>query len=406
MAGGRQTVRYAVAAVASLAAAWPAFEFALVSTLRVTDPASALEWRPGDGPALAKLVNRRIEKDRTYKANAEDTRTALRSLIATPLDRSSLRIIGLNAELNGDRARARSAMQLSDRVSRRDSLAQVWLLERAAERDDFEGFLAHYHAALSVTPELGEVLRPILVSAVKYPQVREAAQPYLRNNAPWAPAFLAKAAVDAEPGDAFDMTLPVARWLSGKQYQAAIAQMAFRLAANGRPGDALKLAEATWGDFDAKAFTSPAPNRVTTDERLGRLAWSLANGGGISVRTNDEGQLNVSIDPLARGSLASRDFPVQGGSDYTLTQRVKFSGRAERVRIAWRADCVAAADEPARRVWDQPIPPRSEATTYRSTISVPAGCNLVTLTLSGTGPESQPPANLSLEQIEFARSAR
>lgn len=404
--GGAQAFKYAIVAASSLAAAWPAYEFALVSSLRVTNPAAALKYHPDDSLALAKVVDQRIKLQRGYAANAEDNRAALRSLVSTPLSRASLRIIGMNAEMRGDAARAASAMELSQRVSRRDSLAQVWLLEKAAEKDDFEGFVQHYHFALSVTPELGSVLQPVLVSAVKYPQVRAAIRPYLQNNDGWTSGFLELAANEASPSDLLEMTLPVARWLSDKRYQAPIARIAYRLAADGRWDDAMKLAEATWGDFDSKEFASRGPDLATTDERLGRLAWSLTRGDGISARVAQDGFLDVSMDPLTRGIVAFREVPVNGGGEYDFTQRIKFSGTGESAHISWFADCVASAEESGRRIWNQVVPARSEPTTYRSTIKVPSDCNLLTLTLFGTGPESQPPSNFSISQIEFSHALK
>lgn len=401
-----QTVKWAFVAAGALAAVWPTYEFALVQSVRSANPELALSHSPGDGVALSKLVNRKIEKEGEYAASAEDTRIALRSLVLTPLSRSSLRIIGMNADLTGDSARAATAMKLSDRVSRRDAFAQVWLLEKAAAQNDFDAVLLHYHAALAVTPGLGEVLRPILVSAVQFPEIRAAIMPYLRSNASWTPGFLAQASNDASTTDLLDMISPVARWLSDEEYEEGISRLVYRLAADGEWSEAMSLAQSTWGDFDVEKFETPSTSTVTTDERLGRLAWSLTRSGGINARVNQDGFLDVSMDPLSRGTVVNRSLPVKGAGEYTFTQRVKFTGGGERARINWRADCISSAERPSERVWDQAIPTRAEATTYRSTINLPADCNLLTLTLSGTGPESQPPSNFSITQMEFARSVR
>ena len=312
----------------------------------------------------------------------------------------------MNAELTGDAERARAAMNLSDRISRRDTMAQAWLLEKTLARNEFEAALQHYHAALSVRPELGPVLHPVLVTAVQYPEVRSAIRPYLVSDASWAPSFLGKASEDAAPGDLLDTILPVARWLGTEPYYDSIGRLARRLAAGGRWDDAMELAETTWGDFSAQEFASPSPSKATTDKRLGLLAWSLTTSKGINARVTQDGVLDVSMDPLSRGTIAYRELPARGGGTYSLTQRVKFFGSGEMARISWHANCLASADRPGNRVWSQSIPSRSEATTYRSNVSIPPDCNLLALTLSGTGPESQRQSNFNITQLEFARSAR
>ena len=406
MGGGAKLAKFLLIGAASLALAWPAYDFALFSTLRVANPEVALRLSPSDSVALAKVVSLRIKEEQRYDADPDDTRAALRSLSATPLSRSSLRIVGMNAGLAGDSDRAAAAMGLSSRVSRRDTLAQAWLLERSLERNDFEAALQHYHAALSVRPELDQVLNPVLVTTVQYPEIRTAIRPYLVSNARWAPSFLNRASEDADATTLFEMISPVARWLGSEPYYHSMGRIAYRLAADGKWDDAMELAETTWGDFSAQEFAALPPSRITTDKRLGRLAWALTTGQGINARVNQDGTMDVSMDPLSRGTIAVREVAVAGGGQYSFIQRVKFFGSGEMARINWRAECVSSADEKSRPVWKQTVPSRSDAMTYRSAINVPVDCNLLSLTLSGTGPESQRQSTFRIMQVEFAKAAK
>ena len=388
----------------AIAASWQSYQYALISTLRVKSPELALSISPSDSGALARVVTHKIKADGRYQGSSEDVRAAIASLKSTPLSRSSLRIIGANAEIEGHEERAMHAMKLSHSVSRRDTLAQVWLLEKAAQRQDFKTFLTHYHAALSVEPEFGNSLNPVFATAVEYPELHQVIRQYLRSNANWTAAFLSVASEKANPKDLFEMVLPVTRWLSNEKYEYAISRTANRLAADGDWEDAMVLAESTWSDFDAQDFSKHAPSRASVDQRLGRLAWTFVSDNGIRARLSQDGLIEVSINPLSRGVVLFRDLPINASGEYTFSYRVKYLGGGEKARISWSAHCVNSAEDPRKQIWDQAIPTRAEPTIFRSTIDVPSNCKLLTLTLFGTGPESHPPSNLSMNQIEFRRS--
>ena len=393
----------AIIAGLSLAAAWQAYQFSVVPSLRLSSPEMALTLRPFDAVSLSRRLNSQMKEAGTYLNDPKDTAEATRSLIETPLSRSSLRIIGMNAANSGEVDTATTAMELAHRVSRRDSWTEVWLLERAARENDFEAILTHYHAALTVKPELGSALNPIFVSATKYPQVRLPLKKYLRSNASWAPGFLAAASKDADLDDLTDLVLPVAQHLGNDAYTPAISTTVYRLAAKGRWDEAMRLADATWTDFDAVEFTKFAPDPASSDPRLGKLAWSLGTEQGIASTLAKDGGIEASMSPLARGTIASRVIPISAPGSYTLTQTIDVSGSWQRSRMRWFADCVSDPEGTEKRVWEQTIPSASKIMTYRSSIPIPANCSLLRLTLVGTGPEGQSEAFLTLRDLEFAR---
>lgn len=402
-ASKRALVKSVIMAGLSLAVAWQAYAFALVPNLRMSSPDLALAYRPHDAASISKRVSARIKEAGAYASAPEDAADAVRSLIDTPLSRSSLRIIGMDAAERGEKGAARSAMILSHRLSRRDPWTEIWLLEQAAREEDFEGILTHYNAALAVNPELAPALNPILVKATAYPEVRLPLKKYLRANASWTPGYLAAASENADLDDLADLVLPVSHHLRDDPFTPAISTIVYRLAGDGRWDEAMRLADATWSDFDAAEFARFAPGLASSDLRLGALAWSFGGERGVSAALTEDGGIDVSLSPLARGTIASRDVRIPGPGRYTLTQWVEFGGNGENARIRWLADCVYAPSDPAQRVWEQTIPVTKQATTYRSSILAPAGCNLLRLSLVGTGPDGQSEASLSVNALEFAR---
>lgn len=406
---GPGILRRGIIAVLAIVVAWQSYQFALVPNLRMVDPNAAIARNPGDPVALSKIVNKRIETAGSYQSNDDDLREAYRSLVNHPLSRASLRIIGMNADMEGDSATALQAMELSHRISRRDTFAQIWLLERAAAVDDFDGILEHTHASLSVTPELGVVLKPTLLAAIQYAEVRDVIQRYMvlnsrmRLSARWTLNFLGWASREGRIEDLLSLSLPVAQNLSGEEYRDPMARIIYRLAANGEWNEAMRLAEATWGNFDAVKFGKVEPSEATSDPRLGLLSWELAATGGIQAHLVPNGGFEVSLQPLSVGKIAQRSFPVSGGHTYTLRQRPDFHG-GERVFMAWQADCISSDGAAAKRIWEQTVPVSQDPISYRSQIELPTECNLLELTLAGSGPDGQTAALLTVNEFDLFKA--
>lgn len=390
----------ALAAV-SLAVAWEAYSFALIPNLRRAAPEVVLSRNPTDALALSKSVSNRVKESGEYVADPKDGEAAQQSLVDAPLSRSSLRILGFDYVRLGNKAQASKLMAMSDRVSRRDTWAQIWLLEEAARAENFDEILTHYHSAISVKPELAQVLNPILVSVTRFPEVRVALRPYLRSNASWTSGFLAGAASQAPISDIFDTVLPVAHHLSGDSYVPAVSQIIYRLAADGRTQEAMRFAQTAWRDFDPQAFASFAPDAVNSDPRLGKLSWTFSNEGGISSQLQGEGAFEASLGSLSRGLVASRTIPLRGAGNYSFTQRVEVVGSTPPSQMRWQAECLAAAAQEPQIVWRQSVPFNRDVATYRSTIPVPDGCNLLTLSLLGNGPEGQATAVVLLDDLQL-----
>lgn len=397
-----KTVKIQVIALVALIAAWQSYQFAVTVNLRLADPEAALQRQPDDAFALAKVVKNKSRAAEEYVSDAADTSAAIQSLVKTPLSRSSLRIIGMNSAAAGEAQTAFAAMSLADRVSRRDTTAQIWLLERAAASDNFDAILRHYDAAMSVSPELGPILLPIMVDALQYRQVREGMRTYVLRQARWMPGFLSLASRDASLDNLVDLMRPVAGALSGEEYEPSVAQIIYRLAANSGEDAAMELAEAVWGDFDAEKFSDSSPSEATLDRRLGLLAWELGEDSGIQSRLNVNGAIEITMRPLSRGVVVRRHFPVEGGQTYNLMQRVNFKGEGG-ARLAWRGDCVTNSG--SERIWEQALPTSMDAVTYRSEIAIPSQCNILALSLTGNGADGQLPTDASISEFSFSNNS-
>lgn len=153
---------YAIWTIAALALAWAAFAVTLSEVVARGNPHMALRFWPRSSFALQTAAENALIQKR-YDDALQLSRRAVRQ---SPVASSALRTYGFVASIKGDYRAAKTAIARSAALNRRDSWAQLWLIEDAVTRADVRGALHHFDAALRVTPELDSRLFPILANAL------------------------------------------------------------------------------------------------------------------------------------------------------------------------------------------------------------------------------------------------
>lgn len=386
--------------VVSAMAAWQSAEYSWTAFLAKADPARALAAAPDSGAAIVAQVTAKIESNPGYVPGRLEAKSALASLRDRPLNEGALRILASVRERDGDESKAAELMRLSDRVSRRDVLAQLWLIENAVRLDNVSGAIEHYHNALSLRAELGPVLFPILSAALPHEEVRRALQPYIRNGVAWVPAFLTITAANS-PTQAISSVLGTnAAYLSDASFDRAKATMIHRLLLEGS-SSATTLASAFWPGLGASAYKSFGMSAASRDGRTGRLAWDLPQTEGVTSSIESDGMVTASIAPLARGVLVERDFPVTPGQSYHLSNSFRQTERSAPATLRWIVACVYA--DRLETVASEGSLTNQSAAASAMDITIPAGCNLARFSLAVQGPDSQTPAGVVASGFTLTR---
>lgn len=391
-------------ALAALAAAGWTLDFSLRSAVREDEAPAFAALYADDGIVSLVRVLRGLGEDQAYRIDRGDAEAIRRSLDDHPLNARALAVLGLShaSEAQSEQA-ALPFMTLADRVSRREPISQVWLIEAASAAGNVPEAIRHYNAALSTSPPLQTTLLPVLVAALDFPDVQQALRPYVAT-APWMPAYLATAAASARTGSVLALIAGSGASLSAERFAYSHATLIRRLAAEGRGDLALRHARQVWGDFDAKDFARFGLSEATQDIRLGTLAWTLADSEGVGAGLED-GAVVATLEPLGRGTVLGRDVMVQPGATYQLIQTVALESGPRPTSLRWRAACVPADPaQAASEFWSQLVPVSATATTYRTALAVPAGCNLARLELVAFGPEGQLPATLRISGLDLQRN--
>lgn len=387
-----------IIAFAAFGGAYAAWRDAFINVVRASNPTIAYAMRSDDAATFAAMIDRRIADGKNDPLSAREVQIGRRAVMHSPINRGTVRILGVDAAVRGDAAADR-IMAVADQLSKRDAGTQLWMIERAVQRNDVTAAITHYHYALTVHPRLEPVLFPILTNAISEEPIRAALRPYIRRQVRWVSPMLFHAIVHGDPRNVLRLLSPVANDIHSNAMDGVNARLISNLAEAGEVSSARDYALRATRGIDATALTRLAASPTTTDGRLGNLAWSIDSTSGIIASTNEDDGFDVQIDPLANGPALSRILPVAGGRQYRFTMRVTPGQRQSEAAWRWRLSCVPGNDQTP--FWQQEMSAGGEAGTFERDVTVPGNCRGIRFALSARGGDGQDTASVSFGQLSF-----
>ena len=143
----------------------------LSATLRRYRPDIALDFRPSDAVAKARLASLIQERSGFSAARGVEVQLAKEALVRDPTVAVAARVLGMGRAAGGERDAAAEAMTYADALTRRDLPTQVWLIEYHLERGEIPQMLRNFEAAASTSRGAMSVLFPIMVTALNEPEM-------------------------------------------------------------------------------------------------------------------------------------------------------------------------------------------------------------------------------------------
>lgn len=284
-------------------------------------PTAAAPWGSGAAVTRAARANRLAQPGASPARLARAETLALAALAREPGHVPAIRALGTAAGLRGDVPRADRWFGYAERLSRRDFLTQVWLIEERVRQGDVNGALLHYDRALRTVGRARPVLFPVLVSAVADPEVERATGRLLAQRVAWGPDFLAVMAEAANVSpDALGQLALAARLrpdVPGER--GPLDAVLARLVATGR----YAVAQAVWRQ--ATGERGPLPTvRDGGFEAAGGLApfgWTLNNAGDLSATREPNGSGTALVLRTARGAAGelARQLVLLAPGEYRLS---------------------------------------------------------------------------------------
>jgi len=340
--------------------------------------AALAHWRAlkaPDPPVLLAddplIVLRQADKMDNMRLGAPELarldKAATEVLAASPLNSSALHYAGLYSARQGKKPGI-AAIELAERVSRRDPWNQVQLLLLAAQKPDAPAALRHVDRALLGYPRSSTFLFPILQQALFEPGVQHELAKYAGQ--PWFPGFVRSTFDDGAMAEAAMAAVAKAGPLVSAKQRNELTRGAMARAASRRSyGEALLLAE----NLDPQARAPLAelgfiPATVTPD--FGKLGWQLTNDSVAQAFAAADGSVDIEAGSERSHMVAERITLLPPGS-YTLTQVLAYNADVPAAALSWELRCAMQAEQV---LWQQDFPTTAGTTRYSAGIVIPEGC--------------------------------
>ncbi len=368
------------------------FSPGLVSTIWHDPSASMAQWTNTVAAEPARLANR----------YTRDVSVAV--LDEQPLNAPALWLLAAWEDMQRHPDRADRLAHLSEQVTRRHLMTQLFLLERAVSHEEINGALTHYDKALRVSPNSKQFLFPVLVAAMKDASIRDSLASYAGRQVPWIGGFLFSA-LDAQGGVVSTAELllnsrvpadsPLLADLSANllsrlfnQQQFALAELIFRKLPTARPSMLVNLSFST----------------DTTNPAYGPLGWQVTDNTDADIAfqrgLGGEQSLYISI-PSAGGqtkSLVRRMVHLPTGV-YRFAENRKIATSVH--APFWQIECAAASGQ-----WS----PLWRSTTEDGTVSIPLlripyGCDWQRISLVASSILTTETIDLTIDHITLQPAA-
>lgn len=305
---------------------------------------------------------------------ARSDAVARSALLRDPTAVAAVATLGLNAQVRGDTARARQIFAYSAKLSRRDLRTQLWTIEDAVDRNDVPAALRQYDITLRTARSGGELLYPILASAITDPNIRRELIRTLDAGTPWGNDFVIYAAAASRNPKA------IVQLLTGMKQAGIIVPES----AQQRAVDALIGAadfDNAWSYYSSIRFG--ADRSGSRDSRFTggyaaptQFDWTVIDTDGTSSTIQADpqgGRFDFVVSGNAQGALL-RQVQLLSAGNYALEGKVVGIDPSNGVLPYWLLSC-----RDGRELGRVEIATNGR---FTGTMRVPAqGCVAQTLTL-------------------------
>lgn len=379
-------IRILILAVIGIVGAWFALMLSVTGVTRTKNPQMALMLLPGEGTALSARA------DQLFFENPEQPSPAARNFAVAALRQQAinpkaLRILGYFASAQNDEAKAENLMEMAQRLSRRETGTQFWLIDSAAKKNDIKQALLHYDIALKTKPDAQDILFPRLLAAIDDPTLRLALEPYIRADNDWAVSFISYANAKSENLPALASLVAKTGGVRDREMaQRQMVDLLGRLVGKSHFTEARSLFMSIPGAKSAR-LTSAALDSSDRNSRFGPMGWQTfddSDAGGAFNAPEKNGTITLSV--YANGSttktVARKLLYLKPGS-YRFGSKLADLVSGDGGYLRWQILCPAGSGAPI--IWSVD----SGNKVAQGLIAIPASCPVQFLDLVASGGKGQ-----------------
>lgn len=367
-------------------ALWISIGVTLSQTAAGTIPDIVRSWWPDSVSAAVAQGQRTMNSGGSVSSDAlqQETGKLRAAALREPVNSQAVATLAAIYDYRGDKKDARRLFRLSERLSRRNTFAQLWLIEDAVARNSIPEAIGHYDRAMRVSYDIRPVLLPILVEAASDAEIRRALEPVLAQQPRWwkdyvqllgqkgmAPAALS----DALRASRLSIAKPDERLLAENILRRMVTLHAERMAiidANRLEGRAAGYRSLQEGDFERSAAILPFGWGLRDETSIRAYRDTVLNGTmGLRISTNAgaSGQVAQQLIGLASGryTLAGMagNIPADPAARPTIELGCAGGGAIARFTLP------VASDEGQRFKFDFAVPATTCEAQWLSIVTAP-----------------------------------
>jgi hypothetical protein len=371
--------------------AWLTFTSAIAHIARGSNPEAALKFVPNDAVALSGKAEGALAATSSSALVSKDTKNlVLASLRSQALNARALRQLGFIADANNQTASAKRLIKLSERASRREFGAQLWLIENGVRSDNIQATLVHYDIALRSGYDSGGILFPILTAALDDREVQTAFARYVKNPPPWLGLFLSYAIGQGQNPSAIATAVSVAGGLpKGDVFRDFERQLLAQLVVKERYAEARQYYLSLAG-VDPNVPVSIGFGKMVTNPRFAPISWEVQNTPGVGAAfeggENGDGQrLSIFAGSGERGAVLRKLLFLAAGR-YAITQEIKLQRLGGDATATWEIKCLRVGEQ--RVMWRGSFSPVVGRKTLPP-FDIAADCTMQSIALVVSGGSNQ-----------------
>lgn len=384
---------------------WQSILIVVTAIADQSNPDLALKIAPDNSLALSS------KGDLIWTTNPEKAGDPLiadlgrRALRAQSLNAPALRLLAVHFQMKGDTKKADELIVLATRVTRRDTLSQLWLAQQASERGDPKAVMYHYNIAMRTNGNVRSFLIPQIAKLLEDQNYQPAFAPYLSQGSLWLPEFLNFTIWNSDHYPALANVILASRGMSANdiQYRSYETQIIGQLIAKQQYPLAqrfyLNLKGAT-----PKAFKTIALDAETIDPKFAPINWRLDTGSGVSanaIKRNGRFEIVATASAANSGIVAQKMLFLDAG-DYTLAQQANVHSLGKGASADWIIRCIYAGSSSI--ILQEQITKKMNVKISSFNFQIPEGCNYQSIELALNGGDNLEGVDLSLSRLILSPS--
>ncbi len=374
----------------------------LSAATQISNPNVSLGFDSNNAVAKAALADQMFVASRGRRSNWVDL--AKQSLRDEPINTRAVRLLYSAQQLDKKKASANALLSLADRITRRDVLTQILLIEANVEKDNIGETLKHYDTALTTSIEARDILFPILAEAMSDQSILTQLAVLFKNERPWRMGFLYHAGFKPERLDQTLWLLNRVGPLPKDAYSRAFErQMLTQLTTLRRYPEARNFFK-NMQDAPQSLLTSLSFENSIRHADLRPMAWDLNVSGNADVQLLTGGaegehpQMSAHVWSGPTSTLARKLAYLLPGR-YVIQIKTKVDGLAKGGMVQWTASC--ARREPSNQIGEVASADNHEGwSTTNLQFSVTPDCQAVELAFLANAGDSQNGADILVRDVE------